>query len=143
MPRIDPRTGLKIEDAPQAPASYANNVAFDAGAYIAFRSDPSNDHETDAQWCGKMRTPYRELREWKTGNPRAMEAILGARRSRYADEMIKIDAALLQKAKEGDPKSIQLAWARFENWSPRIEEEASRKSGGRVKTLAELIAEGG
>ena len=111
--------------------------------YIEFRSNPSNDHMTDAMWCGQNNIPNADLGAWKAQNPEAMEQLLNLRRSRYADEMIKIDAALLGKAKSGDTKSIQLAWARFENWSPKIEEDNSKRSGGRNKSFADLVAEEG
>jgi hypothetical protein len=94
-------------------------------------------------WCGQSGIHIDDLLKWKAESPEIMEEILKTRRSRYADEMIQIDSALLRKAKAGDARSIQLAWARFENWSPKIEEEASKKTGGRNKTLAELISEGG
>ena len=110
--------------------------------YSAFRSNPANDHITDGMWCGPRGLTVEALAQWKATHPEAVENILATRRSLYADEMIKIDTALLGKAKAGDPKAIQLAWARFENWSPRIEEEASKKAGGKTKTLADLIREG-
>jgi len=109
--------------------------------YFDFRCNPENDSTTDAMWCSRVGIPVTNLDSWKASNPAEMEKILAIRRSRYANEMIQIDAALLKKAKAGDARSIQLAWARFENWSPKIEEEASKKTGGRNKTLAELIAE--
>lgn len=112
------------------------------GLFAEFRANPANDHVTDNMWCGQNNIGVDELASWKVKFPDTMEWILATRRSMYADEMIKIDTALLTKAKTGDPKSIQLAWARFENWSPRIEEEQSKKTGGKNKTFAELIAEG-
>lgn len=109
--------------------------------YAAFRENPANDHISDGIWCVESGVKIEDLQLWKSQNPEIMEEILKVRRSRYADEMIQIDSALLRKAKAGDARSIQLAWARFENWSPRIEEEQSKKTGGRNKTLAELIGE--
>lgn len=109
--------------------------------YATFRENPSNDHITDGMWCGESGVSIDELTKWKAENPQIMEEILATRRSRYANEMINIDTALLAKAKAGDVKSIQLAWARFENWSPRIEEEQSKKMGGKNRTFAELVAE--
>lgn len=111
--------------------------------YVSFRANPANDHITDAMWCGQCGLHTDDLASWKAQNPEAMEQLLNLRRSRYADEMIKIDAALLGKAKAGDTKSIQLAWARFENWSPKIEEEANKRTGGRNKSFADLVAEEG
>jgi hypothetical protein len=111
--------------------------------YCNFRSNPANDYVTDGVWAINNGIKIDDLQAWKAANPAEVEKILAARRARYADEMIQIDSALLRKAKAGDARSIQLAWARFENWSPKIEEEASKKTGGRNKTLAELISEGG
>lgn len=109
--------------------------------YIDFRSNPSNDHINDGMWCGQRHVDPDTLTIWKMQNPEAMMTILEARRSRYADELIKVDQALFEKAKSGDPRSVQLIWARFENWSPRIEEEQNKKTQGKVKTLSELIGE--
>lgn len=110
--------------------------------YCNFRSNPANDSVTDGMWCGTNNVPLEQLQAWKQQNPAEVEKILQTRRANYADEMIQIDSALLRKAKAGDARSIQLAWARFENWSPKIEEEQSKKTGGRNKTFAELISEG-
>lgn len=107
--------------------------------YIKFRSDPSNDHTTDGMFCGQRNWPITELNMWKQANPTELEKILATRRSRYADELIKIDAALMKKAKEGDARSIQLVWARFENWSPAIEEAVQKNSKGKTKTFADLM----
>ena len=115
----------------------------DQNEYMRFRANPAHDAMTDSQWCAKQGVEYADLTSWKVTNPRLLELVLTTRRARYADEMIKIDAALLAKAKSGDARSIQLAWARFENWSPRIEEEQNKKTGGKTKSFAELIAEQG
>jgi len=109
--------------------------------YINFRSNPANDHTTDAMWCGQRNLPPSSLQQWKMAHPDMMERILQYRRSRYADELIKIDAALLSKAKAGDAAAAKLCWARFEDWSPSVMEERSKKGDGRAKTLAELISE--
>jgi hypothetical protein len=109
--------------------------------YCEFKSNPANDHISDGVWCSQNKVSMADLQTWKAEHPAEVERILTTRRARYADEMIKIDTALLTKAKQGDPKSIQLAWARFENWSPKIEEEAAKKTGGKNKTIAELINE--
>jgi len=111
--------------------------------YIAFRSDPSNDHITDGMWCGQQSKSIIELKEWKLANAAKMVSILEKRRGLYADELIKVDQALFEKAKQGDSKAISLAWARFEGWSPKIEEEASKQGLGKNKTLADLISEAG
>lgn len=109
--------------------------------YIEFRSNPANDHINDGMWCGQNKISQDALEAWKMANPDAMMKILEARRTRYADQLIKVDQALFEKAKQGDPRSIQLAWARFENWSPKIEEDAVKKTAGKNKTLSELIGE--
>lgn len=111
--------------------------------YIAFRSDPANDHTTDGMWCGQ-RVPSINmsiLLSWKAEHPEKLALILEKRRSLYADVLIQIDQGLLAKAKSGDPRSVELVWARFENWSPKIEEQAAKQGLGRNKTLADLMGE--
>lgn len=108
--------------------------------YVAFRSDPSNDITTDGVWCGEN-FPIEELLKWKLENPSLMLSILEKRRGLYADELIKIDQGLLTKAKSGDARAIELVWARFENWSPKIEEQAAKQGLGKNKTLADLMGE--
>lgn len=108
--------------------------------YIAFRTDPGNDHISDGVWCNEE-IPIGELVKWKVANPEKMLSILEKRRGLYADELIKIDQGLLAKARSGDPRSIELAWARFENWSPKIEEQAAKQGLGKNKTLADLMGE--
>lgn len=110
-------------------------------AYVIFRSDPSNDHISDGQWCGTNNINISLLKTWKLENPKRMVSILEKRRGSYADELIKVDQALFEKAKEGDSKAIALAWARFEGWSPKIEEQENKQAGGKTKTLADLIQE--
>jgi len=109
--------------------------------YINFRSNPANDHTTDGMYCGQRDVQLSALEHWKMSNPGIMEQILQYRRSRYADELIKIDAALLSKAKAGDASAARLCWARFEDWTPTVLENEQKKGTGRNKTLAELIAE--
>lgn len=108
--------------------------------YIAFRSDPANDNISDGVWCGEN-FPITELSKWKLEHPQEMLSILEKRRGLYADELIKIDQGLLTKARSGDPRSIELVWARFENWSPKIEEQNAKQGLGKNKTLADLMGE--
>lgn len=109
--------------------------------YIAFRSDPSNDHVTDGMWCGQNNLNIVELKRWKLEHPDEMVSILEKRRSRYAEKLIEVDQALFDKAKAGDPRAIELLWSRFENWSPKIEENNARAGLGKNKTLADLMGE--
>ena len=67
-----------------------------------------------------------------------VQRILDARRALYADQLIEIDKGLLEKAKSGDTKSIELAWRRFESWSPK--QSDSVKAPG-AKTFADLVSE--
>lgn len=108
--------------------------------YIPFRTDPSNDHISDGVWCGEQ-LRIDDLVKWKVENPEKMLSILEKRRSLYADELIKIDQALLVKARSGDPRSIELVWARYEGWSPKIEENNSKQGLGKNKTLADFMGE--
>jgi hypothetical protein len=109
--------------------------------YVAFRSDPTNDNTTDGMWCGQNGLDIVALHKWKAENSQAMFSILEKRRSRYAEKLIDIDASLLAKAKQGDARSIELVWSRFENWSPKIEENAAKQGFGKTKTLADLMGE--
>lgn len=108
--------------------------------YISFRKDPSNDHISDGVWCAED-VRIDDLVKWKVAHPAEMLSILEKRRELYADELIKIDQALLLKARSGDPRSIELVWSRFENWSPRIEENNAKQGLGKNKTLADLMGE--
>lgn len=109
--------------------------------YVPFRSDPTNDHVTDGQWCGQNGLSIVELKAWKTANAKTMMTILEVRRGRYAEKLIEVDQALFEKAKQGDARSIELLWSRFENWTPKIEEAAARQGLGKNKTLADLMGE--
>lgn len=108
--------------------------------YVEFRTDPSNDHISDGVWCGED-VRIDDLVKWKITHQLDMLSILEKRRGMYADELIKIDQALLEKARSGDPRSIELVWARYEGWSPKIEENNSKQGLGKNKTLADLIGE--
>lgn len=109
--------------------------------YVPFRSNPSNDHVSDGEWAGRNELNIVELKNWKAANPKAMVEILETRRGRYAEKLIEIDQALFDKAKQGDARSIELLWSRFENWSPKIEENNAKQGFGKTKTLAELMGE--
>lgn len=109
--------------------------------YIEFRSDPSNDAITDGQWCGQRQLNVADFKRWKVEHPQEMMCILEKRRSRYAEKLIEVDQALFEKAKQGDPRSIELLWSRFENWSPKIEEHNAKTGQGKAKTLADLMGE--
>lgn len=109
--------------------------------YITFRSDPSNDETSDGVWCGQNTLSIIDFKKWKQANPEKMLSILEKRRSRYAERLIEVDQALFTKAKSGDARSIELLWSRFENWSPKIEEQNAKMGLGKTKTLADLIGE--
>lgn len=109
--------------------------------YPSFRSDPANDHISDGMWCGTNMLNIQLLSNWKLANPAVMFSILEKRRGLYADALIKVDQALFEKAKAGDPRAIELCWSRFENWSPKIEEANAKAGLGKNKTLADLMGE--
>lgn len=109
--------------------------------YVEFRSDPANDSETDGMWAGKNNISIITLTKWKADNPQIMFSILEKRRGRYAEKLIEVDKALFEKAKAGDARAIELLWSRFENWSPKIEEQNARAGFGKNKTLADLMGE--
>lgn len=110
-------------------------------AYIAFRSDPSNDHISDGMWAGQNGHGITELKRWQDSHPLEMMSILEKRRGRYAGKLIEIDQALFEKAKAGDARAIELLWARFEGWSTKIEEANAKSGFGKTKTLADLMSE--
>lgn len=108
--------------------------------YLAFRSDPSSDELTDAQWCAQRRIPTSTLIEWKARFPQWAQEALDLRRKRYAEQLSAVDAALLTKAKGGDTRAAELLYRRFENWTPKQADEALKRNPTN-KTMAELIAE--
>jgi hypothetical protein len=107
--------------------------------YIAFRSNPANDHITDGMWCSQNFVPVEELRTIKASPDVAVE-VLEKRRTLYAGELAEIDRALIERAKSGDYKAAELIYRRFENWTPKQAEAELKKSPGQ-KTFADLIAE--
>lgn len=109
--------------------------------YLAFRADPSNDLVSDGMWAGTNGLQVYDLKKWKTDHPAEMFSILEKRRGRYAESLIEVDQALFAKAKGGDARAIELLWSRFENWSPKIEENAAKQGLGKNKTLADLMGE--
>lgn len=109
--------------------------------YEEFRSDPTNDATTDGMWCGQNGLDIVELKKWKMTHPDRMFSILERRRSRYAEKLIEVDQALFRKAQEGDARSIELLWSRFESWTPKIEENNAKTGQGKAKTLADLMGE--
>lgn len=109
--------------------------------YIPFRADPANDATTDGQWCIQNSLKIDLLKTWKLNHSEVMFSILEKRRSRYAEALIEVDKALFDKAKQGDARSIELLWSRFEGWSPKIEEQAAKQGLGKNKTLADLMGE--
>lgn len=109
--------------------------------YVGFRSDPSNDVTSDGMWCGTNGLSIGDLKKWKIEHAKDMFLILEKRRGSYAEKLIEIDQALFNKAKQGDARSIELLWSRFENWSPKIEEANAKQGLGKAKTLADLMGE--
>ena len=109
--------------------------------YIPFRSNPNHDSLTDGMWAAQNGLSITDLKNWKTANPAVMFSILEKRRGSYAEKLIEVDQALFEKAKQGDPRSIELLWSRFENWSPKIEENNAKQGLGRNKTLSDLMGE--
>ena len=110
--------------------------------YISFRSDPEHDDTTDGMWCGQNGIPIGELLAWKTAHPEWSKLVLQERRSRYAEHLSAVDAALIKKALEGNTAAAELLYRRFENWTPKAADEALKRNPTQ-KTFAELIEEGG
>lgn len=111
-----------------------------SSTYVKFRSDPGNDDTTDGQWCAQHKLQIDDLKDWKKSHPEALQRILDTRRAMYVDQLIEIDQGLLAKAKGGDARSIELAWRRFEGWSPKQADENSKRNPTN-KTFAQLIEE--
>jgi hypothetical protein len=111
-------------------------------SYLDFRSNPSNDETTDGMWCGQNQFSILELADWKSKEPKWAQHVLEQRRTRYAEQLSAVDAALIEKAKGGDTKAAELLYRRFENWTPKAADEALKRNPTQ-KTFAELIEEGG
>jgi hypothetical protein len=112
-------------------------------AFIRFRKDPANDDTTDGMWCGANNIRPEDLSLLKAQNPDWAQVVLEHRRKQYAEQLAAVDTALLEKAKAGDTKAAALLYARFENWTPRTVEAENKRTGGRTKSFADLVAEEG
>jgi hypothetical protein len=108
--------------------------------YMEFRKNPDNDATTDGMWCAQRSVPLATLQAWKKARPGWAVEVLTARRSRYAEHLSAVDAALFEKARGGDTKAAELLYRRFESWTPKIAEE-NLKRNPTQKTFAELIQE--
>lgn len=109
-------------------------------SYLAFRRNPANDETTDGMWCGQNRLQIEWLNATKNHYPKWAQELLDYRRSKMAEEILEVDKGLIAKAKGGDSRAIELLYRRFENWSPKIAEEAMKRNPTN-KTFAEMIAE--
>ena len=110
------------------------------GQYLAFRKNPANDETTDGMWCGQNKVQIEWLNNTKMAFPKWAQELLDYRRSKMAEEILEVDKGLLAKAKSGNTQAIELLYRRFENWSPKIAEEAMKRNPTN-KTFAEMIAE--
>jgi hypothetical protein len=110
------------------------------GQYLAFRKNPANDETTDGMWCGQNRVTIDVLNATKAYYPKWAQELLDYRRSKMAEEILEVDKGLIAKAKGGNTQAIELLYRRFENWSPKIAEEAMKRNPTN-KTFAEMIAE--
>lgn len=110
------------------------------GRYIAFRSLAHNDDVTDGMWCAQNNVSVADLNEWKELKPDWSKMVLEQRRTKYAEQLMAVDQALIEKAQNGDTKAAELLYRRFENWTPKQADEALRKNPLQ-KTFAELVAE--
>ena len=107
-------------------------------AYVKFRSDPDNDEVTDGMWCGQQGITVQVLAQIRREVPTLDFEILTARRAAYARLLAQVDKGVFEKAIKGDSKMADLAYRRFEGWSPK-QSEAGEKST--AKTFADLIQE--
>ena len=94
-------------------------------------------------WCGTNNIRPEELAQLKAANPDWAQVVLDHRRKQYAEQLAAVDTALLEKAKAGYTKAAALLYARFENWTPRTVEAENKRTGGKTKSFADLVAEEG
>jgi hypothetical protein len=109
--------------------------------YVAFRGDPSNDETTDGQFVAQIGLSPAAVDVLRASSETA-DRVLIERRKRMAKHLQEVDDGLLKKAKAGDTRAASLVYARFEGWTPKVEETNAKTAGG-AKTLADLIAEHG
>ena len=93
-------------------------------AYIRFLADPENDEKDDGMFVGPLKLTFDQLRRVQANNPDIPAKALEIRRTTYLHETKLVDKALLDKAKSGDARSIELWYRRFESWSPKQADEA-------------------
>lgn len=93
--------------------------------YIQYRTNPDNDDKSDAHFCTSHGVSLDEVREMQKTDETLPEAILKSRRSKYSTRMAKIDEALFRSAEQGDTKSADLLYRRFDGWNPKVVEETN------------------
>lgn len=81
--------------------------------------------------------------KWHEGQTKAWwDNRASSMRSMYAQHMPEIDSAVLKKAKTGDINAAELAYKRFEGWSPKQTNENINRNGDlEGKTDEEILLE--
>jgi len=91
--------------------------------YIAFKANPGNDKKDDTFFCSDAGVSLTELKKAKREYKTWAKSALNLRREHYAEKMVEIDRALFIAAKNGDTKAAELLYRRFDNWSPKNQEQ--------------------
>ena len=102
---------------------------------VEYLSDPNNPFPTRealAEVCGISRVTM--YSHFKPAELTLLEKeALALRRTMYAPDLSKVDAALLREAELGNPQAVKLAYQRFEGWSEKTSQEISGPNGGPVE----------
>jgi hypothetical protein len=79
--------------------------------------------------CEQLEISRVTLWKWKKEiSPAEWEKIRDGARATYAQHAPLVDMALIEKAKKGDPKSIELFFQRYEGWSVKQNMEILNKT---------------
>ncbi len=89
--------------------------------FIALKIDDPN--YTIKEFCLTNNLGYDYFVHKLNADPKVMAIILNGIRKRYHHRSIQVDEALFNAAKAGDPKAIQLWYAKMEQWIPPVKEE--------------------
>ena len=109
---------------------------------IEYLANPENQFPTRTDMAKKVLGISREAM-YQHFNPRELSAIekqaLEIRRTKYAPQIAKVDAALLNRALSGDVQAAKLAYQRFEGWSEKQLLEHKNSEGDFLQALLECF----
>lgn len=89
--------------------------------YIQFKAIPDNDGKEDSFFCSRYGIGLDRLLRIKKATVNWAETALELRRKDYTAMTKEIDQALFDKAKAGDPRSVELWYKRFDQWDPKAQ----------------------